>query len=172
MGSLKPIGSVAECYAEALMIEREAAERCAEFAVFLEDHGELSAAAVFRKLARYEQGHAEELTRRSESVALPEMRQWDFSWLFDAAPDQASHGLIFHLMTPYDALKIALDAESRAKVLFERLAAATDDPEVRSLSQELANDEDEHLGWLQEALDRMPRAPVSEADFERMLERR
>ena len=50
-----PIGNLAECYANALAIEREAAARSAQFAEFLDDHGEQDAAELFHKLARYEQ---------------------------------------------------------------------------------------------------------------------
>jgi rubrerythrin len=169
MASTQPIGTLAECYAQALMIEREAAERCTEFAEFLEDHGALSTAAVFRKLARYEQQHAEELARRAEGFPQPHLRQWEFSWLDDAPPEQVSHEFIFHLMTPYHALRIALDAEQRSRALFEHLSAASDHPEVRSLSRQLADEESEHVEWLQDALVKVPRPPVSEADFERML---
>lgn len=171
MGSTQPAGTLAECYAQALMIEREAAERCTEFAEFLEDHGVLSTAAVFRKLARYERQHAEELARRAEGLPQPQLRQWEFSWLDDAPPEQVSHEFIFHLMTPYHALKIALGAEQRSKALFERIAASSGDPAVRQLASQLAVEESEHVDWLQEALAKVPRPPVSEADFEQMLSR-
>jgi rubrerythrin len=157
MASAQPIGSVAEVYAHALLVEREAAARCSELAEFLEDHGELATAAVFRKLARYEQRHADELERRATGVPLPQLSQWEFSWLDDAPPDQVSHEMIFHMMTPYNALKIALGAETRAKAMFERVAATSDDAAVQALARELAADESEHIGWLQDALARTPR---------------
>lgn len=169
MGTAQPIGALAECYAKALMIEREAAARCREFAEFLEDHGELAIAAVFRKLARYEQQHANELARRTEGLPLPKLQPWEFSWLDDAPPEQVSHDMIFHLMTPYGAVKIALGAEERAKALFERVARTTDDPKVKSLAEELAAEEKEHVAWLADALAKVPRPPISEADFEQML---
>ena len=171
MASTQAVGTLAECYAQALMIEREAAERCSEFAEFLEDHGALSTAAVFRKLSRYERQHAEELARRTEGYPQPKLRQWEFSWLDDAPPEEVSHEFVFHLMTPYHALKIALGAERRSKALYERIIATSDNPEVRELAAELAADESEHVDWLQDALARVPRPPASEADFERMLNR-
>ncbi len=169
MGRAQPTGSLADCYAQALMIEREAAARCSEFAEFLEDHGELSTAAVFRKLARYERQHAEELARRAAGSPLPRLREWEFSWLDDAPPERVSHELVFHMMTPYTALKIALGAEERAKVLFERVARSTEDAEVKALAEELAAQESAHVGWLQDALAQVPHPPLTEGDFEGML---
>jgi rubrerythrin len=171
MASTQPIGTLSECYAQALMIEREAAARCSEFAEFLEDHGALATAAVFHKLARYEQHHANELARRAEGVPLPDLRQWEFSWLDDAPPEQVSREFVFHLMTPYHAIKIALEAERRAKTMFARVAGTTDDPEIKVLAEELAAEESEHVNWLEDALAKAPRPLVSEADFEQMLSR-
>lgn len=169
--SAQLIGNLAECYAQALMIEREAAARCSEFAEFLDDHGELATAAVFHKLARYEQHHANELARRAEGFPLPNLRQWEFSWLDDAPPEQVSREFVFHLMTPYHAIKIALEAEQRAKAMFARVAGTTNDPEVRALAEELATEESEHVSWLEDALAKAPRPLVSEADYEQLLNR-
>lgn len=163
--------SLAECLAEALMIEREAADRCNEFAEFLEDHDEHATAALFRKLARFEQLHAEELERRAIGVPLPPLRQWEFSWLYDAPPDQGTREIIFHLLTPYDALKIALGAERRARDLFDQVARATSDPAVRGLAEELAAEEVTHIGWLEDSLAKAPRPLVTEADFEPLFRR-
>jgi rubrerythrin len=171
MASAQPVGTLAECYAQALMVEREAAARCAEFAEFLEDHGELASAAVFRKLARYEQHHVNELSRRAQGFPLPELSPWEFSWLDDAPPERVSREFVFHLMTPYHAIKIALDAEQRARAMFARVAGMTQDAEVKALAEELAAEEREHVGWLEEALAKAPRPLVSEADYERLLNR-
>lgn len=171
MASVQPIASVAQCYAQALMIEGEAAERCKEFAEFLEDRGELATAALFRKLARYEQHHANELARRAAAHPLPRLPQWEFSWLDDAPPERVSHEIVFHLMTAEGAIRIALGAEERARALFERIARTTDDPELSALARGLAAEENEYIHMLKESLGAMPRWPVSDADFERFLHR-
>lgn len=164
MATAQPAGSIADCYAQALLVEREAAARSGEFAEFLEDRGDPANAALFRKLARYEAQHAEELARRSAGMPLPPLPTWQFNWLDDAPPEQVSHGLIFHLMTPYDALKIALGAESRAKALFERMAAAGADAETRRLADELADEEREHIAWIEAALARTPKPLAFDED--------
>ena len=104
MASAKPIGNLAECYANALAIEREAAARSAQFAEYLEDHGEQATAELFRRLARFEEQHVEELERRTAGMPLPALRPWEFSWLDDAPAERVDHHFVFHLMTPHDAL--------------------------------------------------------------------
>jgi len=169
MASASPIGTLAECYANALAIEREAADRSAQFADYLEDHGEQATAELFRKLARFERQHVEELERRTAGMPLPALRSWEFSWLDDAPAERVDHEFVFHLMTPHDALKIALGAEQRAQALYEQAIAASDDPEVKRLARELAGEELEHIAWLEDGLRKVPRPLVSEADFEQLF---
>lgn len=169
MASAKPIGTLAECYANALAIEREAAARSAQFAEFLEDQGDQSTAELFRRLARFERQHVEELERRTAGMPLPALRSWEFSWLDDAPAEQVDHEFVFHLMTPHDALTIALGAEKRAQALYEQAIAASDDPEVKRLARELAGEELEHIAWLEDGLRRVPRPLVSEADYEALF---
>lgn len=171
MASAMPIGNLAECYANALAIEREAAARSAQFAEYLEDHSEQATAALFRKLARFEQQHVEELERRTAGMPLPALRSWEFSWLDDAPAEQVDHHFVFHLMTPHDALTIALGAEKRAQALYEQAISVSDDPEVKRLAQELAGEELEHIAWLEDGLKRVPRPLVTEEDFEPLLSR-
>lgn len=169
MASATPIGNLAECYAHALAIEREAAARSAQFAEYLEDHGEQATAELFRKLARFERQHVDELERRTAGMPLPALRPWEFSWLDDAPAEQVDHEFIFHLMTPHDALKIALGAEKRAQALYEQAAALSNDAEVKRLAHELAGEELEHIAWLEEGLERVPRPLVTEDDYEALF---
>lgn len=169
MANATPIGNLAECYASALAIEREAAARSTQFAEYLEEHGAQAAADLFRKLASYEQQHVDELLRRTSGMPLPALRAWEFSWLDNAPAEQVNHAFIFHLMTPHDALKIALGAEKRAQALYEQTIATTGDPEVKRLARELAGEEMEHIAWLEDALTKAPRPFVSEADYEALF---
>jgi rubrerythrin len=169
MAGATPIGNLAECYANALAIEREAAARSAQFAEYLEDHDEQATAELFRRLARFEQQHVEELERRTAGMPLPALRSWEFSWLDDAPAERVDHQFIFHLMTPHDALTIALGAEKRAQALYEQAIALSDDPEVKRLARELAGEELEHIAWLEEGLKRVPRPMTTEDDYEALF---
>ena len=152
---MKP-ASVAELYAHAIAIEREAAERYAEFAARMQDLGNEAAAEVFRRLAELEAEHLEALLARTAGVALPEFAAHEYAWLDSGAPDTAARELVFRLMTPRQALAIALLAEQRAQAFFERVVRHTDDPALRALAREMAAEEDEHIAMVQELLARTP----------------
>ena len=102
-------------------------------------------------------------------MPLPALRSWEFSWLDNAPAEQVNHAFIFHLMTPHDALKIALGAEKRAQALYEQAITASEDPEVKRLARELAGEELEHIAWIEDALAKAPRPLVSEADYEALF---
>jgi hypothetical protein len=62
------------------------------------------------------------LERRSHGIALPDLAHQDYRWLeTGAAPETAVRELVFRLMTPRNALAIALGAEKRAQAFFERV---------------------------------------------------
>ena len=64
-----PIETIEEFYANALAIEREAAERYDEFTRYFEDHDEDALAGLCRNLADMERRHFEELA--TSSLAMP-----------------------------------------------------------------------------------------------------
>lgn len=149
------IQSAKELYVHAIAIEREAAERYAEFAGRMADEGNDEVAAVFRKLADLEAGHLEALRRRTAGIALPEL-ETDYKWLDTAAPEAVAHDLVFHLMTPSQALAVALDAEKRAHAFFTHVQRTAADPALRALAKEMAAEEEEHIVMLLEVIQRVP----------------
>jgi len=148
--------SAAELYAHAIAIEREAAERYAEFAERMDDLGNEAAAELFARLAGFEAGHLDALLARTEGIALPELSADQFRWLDAGAPETAARELVFRLMTPRQALAIALAAEERAQAFFEHVLTSADDPALRALAREMAADEAEHARVLQRLLERTP----------------
>jgi len=153
---MKPIRSVGELYAHAIAIEREAAERYAQFAERMDDLGNQAVAEVFDTLARFEGEHLEALLRRTEGMALPHLDTADYRWLGAEAPETATRELIFRLMTPRNALQIALGAEKRAQAFFEELLVTADDPALRQIAPEMAADEAQHVVMLEQMLARTP----------------
>lgn len=162
MAQANRINSVAECFAHALTIEREAAARYAEFAELLAELGNEKTALLFRRLASFEREHTQALERQSRGLPLPDLEDWQYSWLDSGPPETADHNLVFHLMTPYEALKLALGAERRAAAFFDHLAAAAPDGQVKALAELLATDERSHIADLEAELARTP--PPMSAD--------
>jgi len=150
------ISSVEALYAHALAIEREAAARYLEFAEHMADEGNEKVAALFRSLARFEAAHARELEDATRGMKLPAIPQDEYAWLDEGAPETAAHDLLFRLMTPHDALEIALAAEQRAKRFFETVYNSTQDVALRDLALEMARDEEDHVDWVKRALEANP----------------
>lgn len=145
------IESAAELYVHAIAMEREAAERYGEFAARMADQGNEELAGVFGKLAAFESEHVKTLQRRTQGVALPTLVA-DYSWLDAGAPETAAHDLIFRLLTPRQALAIALQAEKRARAFFLHVQREAGDPALRALAKEMAAEEAQHIDLLDHAL--------------------
>jgi rubrerythrin len=143
-------------YAHAVAIEREAVARYSEFAERMSDLGNDAAAEVFATLARMESEHLEELGKRTAGLELPALADAKYSWLDAAAPETAARELVFRLMTPRHALEIALAGERRAAAFFEHAIMTADDAMLRALATEMAGDEADHVGMLENLLEKTP----------------
>ena len=159
--------SALELYAHALAIEREATARYREFAAQMADRDQEALASLFLRLAALEQEHARQLEARTVGMTLPVIPDAAYRWLDAGAPETAAHEWIFRLLTPYDALRIALAGENRACRFFERMAAESDDDDLRALALEMAAEEREHAALLERALAHEPDPHI---DWERALE--
>jgi rubrerythrin len=157
---MKTIRSAPELYAHAIAIEREAAQRYSEFAERMADLGNDAVASVFAWLASVEGEHLETLQRRTEGVELPEVVLNEYRWLDSGAPETAARELVFRLMTPRQALEIALAAEKRAQAFFEGAMMKADDPAQRTLAQEMALEEQAHVALVERLLERTPASGV------------
>ena len=158
--ALAPIRTANELYAHALAIEREAAERYAEFAVHMEDLGRNEIAELFRRLAVFEAEHLDTLEARTRGVEVPDLAPGAYAWLDAAAPETAARELVFRTLTPRGALRIALEAEHRAHEFFASMKATATDPALRALAQEMAMEEKGHIAMVEQALARTPDANV------------
>lgn len=147
------IESAAELYVHAIAIEREAAERYGEFAERMADQGNDELARVFGKLARFDSDRVKALQRCTDGVKLPPLAA-DYSWLDAGAPDTGAHDLIFRLLTPRQALAIALQAEKRARAFFSHVQRSSADPALRALAKEMAEEETGHMELLERTLER------------------
>ncbi|HZM33997.1 MAG TPA: ferritin family protein [Burkholderiales bacterium] len=155
-----PVSTPSELYAHALAIEREAAERYAEFAQRMADEGNDQVATLFRTLAVFEAEHLETLEARTKGVDLPRIAPGEYAWLDAGAPETAAHDLVFRLLTPHQALEIALEAERRAKQFFTEVKETATDPALRALAQEMAMEEQGHIAMVQLTLERTPAGKV------------
>jgi rubrerythrin len=164
---MKLIETPAELYAHAIAMEREAAERYSELAERMADEGRDELAAVFDMLSREEAEHLDALERRTAGIALPAIDAGRYRWLDHGVPDIAAHDLILRLMTPRQALAIALHAERRAQAFFEHVYWTAADPALRALSREMAAEEREHVALVAKLIESTPQPLDSTVIFER-----
>jgi rubrerythrin len=169
MGEMQGVRSIPELYSHALAIEREAAARYLEFAEHMADEGNDQVATLFRSLAAFESEHVNQLVEATRQMKLPEIPAGQYAWLDAGAPETAAHEFVFRLMTPHDALEIALAAEQRARRFFDEVYESATDASLRELALDMAREEDDHVAWVERALATNPDPHV---DWEKVLEER
>jgi rubrerythrin len=156
MTERRRIGSIAELYAHALAVEREAAARYAELAEFMADRDNAPVAELFSRLAQIEEEHADAIVARARDLDLPALEPFEHTWFDAGPPETVAHEFVFRLMSPHDALKVALEAERRARAYFEEVFAAAADPDLKTLAASMIQEEQQHIDWVERALAAAP----------------
>jgi rubrerythrin len=151
-----PAQTMGELMAHAYALEVEAAERYAEFAEAMEAHNNREVAELFRKLARIEHRHAEQILEEMRWTKPPAPPAKGYRWEGLEAPETADFTALHYLMQPYHALVIALHNERRAHKFFQGLAAAAATDKVRREAEAMAAEEAEHVRLIEEWLKRTP----------------
>jgi rubrerythrin len=148
----KPIATPEEFYAHALVIEREAAERYAEFAEWFEMRS-APLARLCGRLAVLEREHFEELAESCARLELPEIAAGDYRWLERDSPETTAREFFYRVADSRQLLEIALAAEVRAHAFFVQVARTAPDRAVRELAAVMAAEENEHIAWVRGALE-------------------
>jgi len=149
------IRTIEEFLAYALVIEIEAEERYRLLAEQMEVHNNPEIATLFSKLAKIEGIHADEIRKKAEGYDLPELHPWTIQWEDAESPESAPLDGAHYLMREWHALQLALQAEKRAHYFFDQLAQTTGDAEIKSLAQEYAEDELEHVRLVEEWIEKV-----------------
>lgn len=151
------IASIGELMAYAYALELEAAERYTEFGEAMEAHNNREVAELFRKLARIEQRHAEQVLEEMGWVSPPEAPHGGYKWEGFEAPESGDVTELHYLMQPYHALQIALHNEKRAHAFFGGLVKQARNAKVKKAAQEMEQEEAEHVRLIEEWIKRTPK---------------
>lgn len=143
-------------FAYSIALEEEAAERHEELADMLEMHNNDEVAVIFRKLAHYSRLHAAEVRGLAGDRSLPKIAPWDFAWDDLEGPETTEIGDLHYLISPRQALKIALANERSARDFYASLGEAGCDQPIRTTAKEFAREEAEHVRLLEQWLARSP----------------
>lgn len=147
--------NVAQFFAQALAIEVEAAERYTLLADQMDVHHNHEIAEIFRKLAAIESEHRDEVARRAGDAHIPDSPV-KFSWIAPEGPETTEFEELHYLMTPRQALMLARHNEERAVKYFETIATTAVDPEIAAFATEMAQEERQHVAWVDEWLAKVP----------------
>jgi rubrerythrin len=151
------IGSTEELLAYSMAIETEAVERYNDLADQMEMHHNLEVADLFRKLAKIEGLHIENVRLASAGKQLPDMLAWQYEWQGGESPEGGAMDEAHYLMQPWHAIELAMHGEKRAVSFFRHVAETATDEKVLKLALELVTEEEEHVTLLQEWQKRFPR---------------
>jgi len=148
--------TLAELLAHALAMEIEAAERYEDLADQMVLCNNETVAELFRRMSELETLHVEKIRDRIGALELPEIAPWDYRWRDPEAPEISALDKIHYLMTPYQALAVALHNEQRALEYYSEITKQIHDDEILTLARELADEEREHVKLVEEWLAKYP----------------
>ena len=144
--------SLAELLLHALVIELEATQRYEQLAEMMLQIGNRKVAKLFAKMARIEAAHAETIQEQIRDRKLPMLTPSQYHWRGAEAPENTDSARLFHLMTPSQAMQLALDNEKRAFEFFADVVDDSVDERVREIAAEFAAEEEQHVAWVEEWL--------------------
>jgi len=144
--------SLPELLLHALVIELEAVQRYKQLADMMEQIGNTKVAKIFTRMSVIESNHAEIIDEQIKGRKLPLLTPSQYHWRGPEAPENTDSARLFHLMTPCQAMALALDNEKRAFQFFEDVVDDSTDEQVREMAAEFAVEERQHVAWVEEWL--------------------
>jgi erythrin-vacuolar iron transport family protein len=147
----------------ATLIEVEAYKRYTQFAERLGSSSEDDAASVFESMAVNENKHGEQLAERRIALFGNQRPMVTLDDIFDVeAPD---FGASRRDMSPLEAYQVALSSERKAFEFYDRALRHVNEPSVKSLFEELRDEEAEHVRMVEAFISKLPpSARVSPGD--------
>ena len=144
--------SVAELLLHALVIELEAVQRYQQLSQMMEQTGNRKVAEIFAKMSEIEAAHATIVDLHVKGRKLPMLTPNQYVWPGLEPPENADSGRLFHLMTPCQAMSLALDNEKHAYEFFANVVDDSTDERVREIAADFAVEEEQHVAWVEEWL--------------------
>ncbi len=157
IGPKRSIASAEELLAYSLALETEAVERFNDLADQMEMHHNYEVADLFRKLAKIEGLHIENVNQASAGKQLPALMAWEFEWDGGESPEGGLMEDAHYLMQPWHAIDLAMQGEKRAVAFFRHVADTATDDKVLKMALELVEEEEEHVALLQKWQERFPK---------------
>jgi len=146
----------------ASLIEVEAFERYTLFARQIGLGFSDNAGSVFQSMAENEKKHGDELAKRRRALFGDEPARVRLDDIFDVeAPDV---GATRWDMSEFNAYQVALHSEKKAFAFYDRALRSVKQPDVKTLFEELRDEEAEHVRMIEEIIAKLP--PSAKVDVE------
>ncbi len=141
----------------AILVEEEAQERYEEFAHQLTTHHTLEAAKFFLLMEQNEALHRVILGTRRKKLfgTLPRNVTREMLWDVEAPEYDGARAF----MSLRQALEVVMAAESKAYEFYDTNLKHITDPEVRTLFEELREEEGEHQAAVRAEMEKLPPGP-------------
>lgn len=143
------MGQVEEFLAHAIKLEEEAALRFGQLADVMATGGNLEVGKLFRRLSDYSRLHLRVARERAGFRELPQMSPDDYQWPDTESPESAAIWSADPLISPEEALLVALESEQAGLDYYQSILESTQDPEIKVLAQEFVEEESQHVTELQ-----------------------
>ena len=148
----------------AILIEEEAQERYEEFTANLELHHTPDAAHFFATMAGNEAKHGADLLARRRALFGDAPTRVSRDMLWDVEAPDFDQSRMF--MTARKAMDVALACEVKAHDYFDAALAHVQDADVRTLFEELREEEAEHQALVRAVMAKVPEDSSVDAGFE------
>jgi rubrerythrin len=146
----------------AILVEEEARGRYEEFTRIVGGRYAGDASEMFRLMAGYETKHREELAQKRRRLFGDAPSRMHLDMLDDVeAPDRGKPRVF---MSARQAMEVALESEQKAYDFFTHALRHVSDPDVRTLFEELQQEELKHQAMVRERLQRLPPGPDVDED--------
>ena len=144
--------SVAELCAHALELERDAAQRCKEYAARMRELGEDTAAASFEAMFREELHEIAALEAATGPRRPAELSPWEYAWRLTYTPDAMDNKPRLVPLNVREALQLFVLAKRRAETFYADVAENGREPIVRGCAAEMVAGEKRQLQRLERLL--------------------
>ena len=145
-----PVRTVEELMDLASGMEHDAALRYEDLAAAMERRDEPALAKLFRGLAELEREHEEGIARWAARGGLRRPEPARFTWRLPETFGDEVEGAAAHVLTPYEALAVAVRNEERAFAFYTYVSAMAEGDEVRQRAESLAREELNHVALLRD----------------------
>jgi hypothetical protein len=146
------MNSLQDFLAHAIRLESAAAQRSDELADAMQTWGNRQVEAFFRTMAEYAGMHLKEALALAGFRQVSELPADGYDWPDGVDPESPDWWGVDGLMGIEQAIENALEGEKRGLAYYESIAAGTTNMKLKTLAEEFAAEEREHVAELERVL--------------------